>query len=83
LSRNHEQHSEFFPGSGAAALDYDPDADGWKTDARAELKATKRAVTFRWPDHHRVHEERGGRATDGFSVRVSKKKQVGRKEKEQ
>jgi hypothetical protein len=35
MSRNDEQHPELF--QPAPARDYDPDQDGWKADARAEL----------------------------------------------
>jgi hypothetical protein len=44
MSRNYEQHPEMFPSPAVAVADYDPDADGWKADARAELEAAKEAV---------------------------------------
>jgi hypothetical protein len=42
MSRNYEQHAEIFPV--LVVVQYDPNADGWKADARAELKGVKEAV---------------------------------------
>jgi hypothetical protein len=42
-SRNYEQHAEMFLSPAVAVADYDPDAEGWKADALAELKTTKDA----------------------------------------
>ena len=44
MSRNYERHPELFPA--LAVVEYDPDADGWKADARAELKGVKEAVAY-------------------------------------
>ena len=44
MSRNYEQHPGMFPSSAVKVADYDPNADGWKADARAELKAVESAV---------------------------------------
>ncbi len=44
MSRNYEQHPEMFSSPAVVATDYDPDADGWKADARAELRALQQAV---------------------------------------
>ena len=41
MSRNYEQRPEMFP---VSRSDYDPDADGWKADARAKLKVVEDAV---------------------------------------
>jgi hypothetical protein len=43
-SRNCELHPEMFPSPEVAVADYDPDAEGWKADALAELKTTKDAL---------------------------------------
>jgi hypothetical protein len=42
MSRNYEQHPEIFPA--LAVVGYDPDVEGWKADARAELKGVEEAV---------------------------------------
>jgi hypothetical protein len=44
MSRNYEQYPGMFPSSAVTVADYDPNADGWKADARAELRATQQAV---------------------------------------
>jgi hypothetical protein len=44
MSRNYEQHPEMFSSPAVAVADYDPDADGWKAGARAELRALQQAV---------------------------------------
>ena len=44
MRRNYERHPEMFS-STAVAADYDPDADGGKADAPAELRATQQPVT--------------------------------------
>src|ERR1035437_1410857 len=38
MSRNYEEHPEMFPSPAVAVADYDPDLDGWKADAHAELR---------------------------------------------
>jgi hypothetical protein len=44
MSRNYEQHPGMFPSSAVTVADYDPNADGWRADARAELRDTQLAV---------------------------------------
>ena len=43
MGRNYELHPEMFPSPEVAVADYDPDAEGWKADALAELKTAKDA----------------------------------------
>jgi hypothetical protein len=42
MSRNYQRHPELFPA--LAVVEYDPDVNGWKADARAELKGVEEAV---------------------------------------
>ncbi len=44
MSRTFEQHPEAFPTPAVAVMGYDPDADGWKRDALAQLHAEEEAV---------------------------------------
>jgi hypothetical protein len=54
MSRNYEKNPEMFPV--LTCGDYDPDADGWKADARAEPKAMEQAART---VHSAVRESRG------------------------
>ncbi len=42
MSRNCEQHPELFPA--LAVVEYGPDVNGWKADARADLRGVEEAV---------------------------------------
>jgi hypothetical protein len=44
MSRNYEQHPEMFPSSAVTVANYDPNADGSRANAEAELKAVEDAV---------------------------------------